>query len=202
VDGQGCEVEPSSVAPNVSLLPVFLLFQILLVIGTQVLARCTNSTEQPVDFPTSPVGIVVLIAWSGGTAYAWGRLRFSPKTAIFPFFLATCFWAISFLGRADTSEEIINADFAHRVFYCCLTIMIVSVIRLVLGEGHQQTATLKRVAGFFIPDLKRSVACPQESLLRASSLPETPIDTLLRPAIETTEAAPEQLLRPSQSKGL
>jgi hypothetical protein len=78
--------------------------------------------------------------------------------------------------------------------------ILVKKTGFVLVDGHQQKEQIKRWISNIVPAFGRYHDAPQDILGRISSSSESSPEILVRPAKETRETAPEQLLRASHSE--
>jgi hypothetical protein len=157
-----------------------------------------SPTYQTEHYENSPGSVLWLVVCCCGSALVWRRTKPSPKVWTLPFLLASGWWWFGIM-ICDGPMDAVAAEFARRMFIPCCLVTVMGVIRLMLGEGRQQTRTLKRL---FFGDAYayEPPVTPQETLLRASSPPETSSEILLHPATDMVETAPEQLLRASRSE--
>lgn len=156
----------------------------------------------------TPASIAWLLVFAVGAALLWWRAK--PAASIFtlPFALATCFWLFPYwltptlLGYLDVytdgGDTRSVSDFARGMFFACSAVTVIGITRLKLGEGRQQTVILKQIVGIPVPEDLHLPASLQYTLLRASSPPKAPHETLLRPVKGTMETPPEELLRHSR----
>jgi hypothetical protein len=164
-----------------------------------------NSVEAIRNTPSS---IAWLLVYSIGAALLWWRARPAASIITLPFVLMACFWLFpywlfpTFESRGSLREGVVDewkirafSDFARGMFFACSALTVIGITRLKLGEGRQQTATLKRIVGIPVLEDQTSPALPQNTLLRASSPSEVPHEILLRPVKDTMETPPEELLR-------
>ncbi|MCW3094950.1 MAG: hypothetical protein JWL77_568 [Chthonomonadaceae bacterium] len=195
----------------IDLLATFLLFLAISAVAGALTATVEAGMGFPQDSPTyqtehyenSPGSLLWLVVCCCGSAVVWRRTKPSPKVWTLPFLLASGWWWLS-LKICDGPREAVAVEFARRMFFPCCLVTIVGIIRLLLGEGRQQTKTLKRlvfgIASVYEASVYETPVTPNETLLRASSQPETSGEILLRPAADAAETAPEQLLRASRSE--
>lgn len=156
-------------------------------------------TYQSAHFENSAGSLLWMTVLCVASAAVWRYVKPSPKIWTVPFLLATGWWWLSMVF-CDDVFTVVNREFSCRMFYACGALafmgVVLSMVRMMLGEGRQQTQMLKRL---FLGDAYDPFVSPKETLLlRATSLSDASRETLLRPTVERAETAPEQLLRAGQ----